>query len=232
MSSNRTDIHEEIYKTIADSYDKNKYYELFRKDRVLTDTEKRLLDKFWQDTLINGGHLVHMSGQSYFTGYVHVLSVGCGDANLFERYLFQKGNINISGIDISPEQVNRARSNLPFSNFMCGNFLDMNEHAHDQFDGIICMYALFNFVEQDQHDALLKMYNMLIKGGKCFINVRLEIAKGVKYSSSWCGEKMYWYLPGLITVLDWCYEIGFKYRVYKNPDNEDYVFVMLEKPEE
>lgn len=221
---------EAIYKTVAESYNKNSYYEKFRKNRVLTKRERFLLDKFRTDILINNGYWVAGLENQFFAGNAQVLSVGCGDACLFETYLTQQGNITITGVDISEEQVRRARKNLPLCDFICENFLDMNPAAHNAFDGIICMYALFNFIESDQYRALSNMWSMLRdKGGRCLINIRLEQVNGIKYDPSWCGEKMYWTLPGLVTVLDWCSDIGFKYQVFKNPDNTDYVFVMLER---
>lgn len=202
-------MYSEIYNRVSHSYNSNKYDEKYREGRVLSPCEIIMLDKF-----------THNMG-------TNVLSVGCGSASIFEPYLVNQG-FEVSGIDLSVRQINKARIKLPMCNFWVGNFLDVNV-SKQLYDGILCMYALFNFIEDDQRTALQKMFDLLKSGGHALINIRYEISKGIKYDSSWCGDEMYWYLPGVNQVKQWCEEIGFNTVLYPNTDNKDYVFFLLEK---
>lgn len=206
--------YEVTYCVIANSYDCNSYNKTYRSCRVITDTEKMIFDMFCKELEPTLGR---------------VLSVGCGAANLFEPYIHNAGCTNITGIDISREQVKRAKQNLPTCEFICKNFLHINNDSIGKFNGIICMYSLFNFMNEDQKAALHKMYDLLYEGGLCVLNVRTEVENAIRYTADWCGDQMYWYLPGVIKVLEWCTEIGFRCRLYDNPENRDYKFIVLNK---
>lgn len=204
----------EIYKIIADSYNRNNYYEKYRRDRTLTVAEEWVLDAFMHD----------MPEE-----HPKVLDVGCGDARLYDEYLYNKGCC-ITGIDISEEQIKRARKNLPACNFIVQNFLDSTPNYKNLFSGVICMYALFNFIEDDQPKAIQRIYDFLKPGGVALLNVRTEIYDGVKFQENWCGAPMYWSLSGVDQVFEWCQKVGFICSVANNPDNADYKFLLLLKP--
>jgi len=94
-----------------------------------------------------------------------VLDIGCGNG----RNMFYRGDINISGLEISDELCNIVRNkgghvtngnmtNLPFDN--------------NSFDYIICI-AVYHHLDNndDRKKALNEMYRVLKPGGKIFIQV-------------------------------------------------------------
>ncbi len=203
-------MHNQIYEKVAQSYDENTYDMTYRAYRSLSPCEVTILHKFADD--IKG----------------EVLSVGCGSALVYEPWFAQNG-FKLTGIDLSSRQIKHARENLPEHRFVKCNFLRAYHTIGDNYAGIICMYALFNFIGDDQFQALKKMYELLQPGGRCLINIRREICQGIKYEPNWCGREMYWSLPGVEQILFWCSQLGFYVKLYEDTDNKDYVFAILYK---
>jgi len=54
--------------------------------------------------------------------YDNCLDMGCGSGELC-NWLFENDSINIIGIDISQEQINRAKIKFKYGNFQCQNIL-------------------------------------------------------------------------------------------------------------
>ena len=155
----------------------------------------------------------------------NVLDIGCGDGSLYDTYL--ANHCNIFGIDICEEQIRAARRNVPTGVFVTGNFL---EHTFvKKFKGIVCMYALFHFMEEHQKEAIRKMYAILCKGGVALINIRKETTVSIKYNIDWCGKPMYWSLRGIERTLYACSEVGFKYQLFEDVSNNDYAYALLYK---
>lgn len=208
-------MHEEQYSVIEKAYNSNTYYEEYRKDRKLTDCERTLLKQFVSELPRPGKQ---------------VLDIGCGDADLYDSYLRYRCGCDITGVDISARQIRKATDRLKNCHFIHGNFLTVcDESMFGKYDGILCMYTLFNFMEEDQLTALQLMNKCLKENGTALINVRKEVTVSMKYALKWCGEPMYWSLPGVTQTLLWCTQAGFSCRVFTNPDNSDYVFILLRK---
>lgn len=201
----------EVYEVIRKAYNANTYNTKYRDNRKLTDTEEGLLSDMIRE----------MPG-------TRLLDVGCGNGELYDRYFVDKG-CDVTGIDISEYQIDCAWKNIPTENFIEGNFVDMKLSEIPCVDGVICMYALFHFMGEDQKIAIQRMYNVLQYKGICLLKVRTEFVPGIKYSGSWCNYPMYWSLPGILQILYWCTEVGFSCKVYEDPDNADYAFLWLEK---
>lgn len=95
---------------------------------------------------------------------------------------------------------------------------------------IICMYAIFNFYGDDRKLAIGKMYDSLCSSGVAVINARKEMHTEIKYAEDWCGQPMWWDLPGVDTIISEFIWAGFEMdEIWDNIDNSDYVFIKFSK---
>src|SRR5215831_8527507 len=68
-----------------------------------------------------------------------VLELGSGAGTRETRRLAQR--FAVTGVDISPRQVERARAAIPEAEFVCADFTDLNLAA-GSLDGVIAFYTL------------------------------------------------------------------------------------------
>lgn len=68
-----------------------------------------------------------------------VLELGCGGGTAETRRLAQR--FAVTGVDISPRQVERARAAIPEAEFVCADFTEL-ELPDGSFDGVIAYYTL------------------------------------------------------------------------------------------
>ena len=156
MTDPRTHVVERGYDAIADSF-------LEWRDRIVDDPRRE-----WTDALT-----------SQLADEARVLELGCGagvpDAlRLAERF-------RVTGVDISEEQVARARENVPGADFIRADFTTL-ELEPGQFDAVAAFYS-FNHVPRDLLAGLLdSIHSWLVPGGL------LLAAFGTSDTESWTGE--------------------------------------------
>ena len=108
-----------------------------------------------------------------------VLELGCGAGTVETRRLAER--FAVTGVDISPRQVERARAAIPEAEFICADFTELELPA-GSFDATVSFYA-FNHVPRDLLAPLLgRIHGWLVPGG------RLLTAFGVSDMESWTGE--------------------------------------------
>jgi len=108
-----------------------------------------------------------------------ILELGCGSGSPETRRLAQR--FRVTGVDISPQQVERARAAIPAADFLCADFtaLDLPESA---FDAVASFYA-FNHVPRELIAPLLaQIHGWLAPGGW------LVTSFGESDIESWTGD--------------------------------------------
>lgn len=92
-----------------------------------------------------------------------ILDVGCGAGIPVDDVLIRKGHL-VTGIDISAEQIRRAKKNCPRGEYVVQNMMDLREGAY-RVDAVISVYALFH-IPRKEHGKMLKRWaSFLPKGG-------------------------------------------------------------------
>ncbi|MGH3008108.1 MAG: class I SAM-dependent methyltransferase [Gaiellaceae bacterium] len=81
----------------------------------------------------------------------HVLELGCGGGSPETKRLAQQ--FAVTGVDISPRQVERARAAVPNAEFLCADFTDLELRAAS-FDAVASFYV-FNHVPRELLAPLL-----------------------------------------------------------------------------
>ncbi|KKR10161.1 MAG: Ubiquinone/menaquinone biosynthesis methyltransferase UbiE [Candidatus Woesebacteria bacterium GW2011_GWA1_39_21] len=126
-------------------------------------TEEHSILKFFSDLLPHGGKL---------------LDVGCGSGQPITKYFYDKG-FNIEGFDISQNQIEKARRNLP------GSILSINEMAKYEyptayFDALVCLHSLEHTERIHHKEIMKKFYSALKPGGLMLISANTVAFEGLK----------------------------------------------------
>jgi len=91
-----------------------------------------------------------------------VLELGCGAGSPETKRLAER--FHLTGVDISPRQVERARVAVPAGEFRCADFTDL-ELPTGSFDAVVSFYA-FNHVPRELLAPLLgRIHSWLTAGG-------------------------------------------------------------------
>jgi cyclopropane fatty-acyl-phospholipid synthase-like methyltransferase len=108
-----------------------------------------------------------------------LLELGCGGGSPETKRLARR--FAVTGVDISPQQVKRARVEIPGAEFLCADVSDLELPA-DSFDAVASFYV-FNHVPRELLAPLLvRIHGWLAPGG------RLLTSFGVSDLEAWTGE--------------------------------------------
>jgi SAM-dependent methyltransferase len=108
-----------------------------------------------------------------------VFELGCGSGSPETKRLAQR--FTVTGVDISPLQVERARAAIPEAEFLCADFTDLELPAGSS-DAVASFYA-FNHVPRELLAPLLgRIYGWIVPGGW------LLTVFGVSDLEGWTGD--------------------------------------------
>jgi SAM-dependent methyltransferase len=134
----------------------------------------------------------------------HVLDLGCGAGVPASRILVERG-FDVTGLDISTVQIERARLLVPRASFVQA---DMATWDCDpgSFQAIVSLYALIHVPLEDQRTLLPKMANWLSPGGYLLAIVGHGRFTGIE---DYMGAPMFWDHADTPTYLEWLHGAGF-----------------------
>jgi cyclopropane fatty-acyl-phospholipid synthase-like methyltransferase len=134
-----------------------------------------------------------------------VLDAGCGAGTPIARMLSK--SFDVTGVDISQEQINRARQLVPEATFLCQDMVDLT-FPDSPFDGICSYYAIIH-IPREEHPALLRSFHAMLKpGGFVLLCMGAGDLPG-SVNEDWLGAPMYWSHYGAETNLKMIQECGF-----------------------
>lgn len=108
-----------------------------------------------------------------------VLELGCGGGSPETRRLAQR--FAVTGVDISPRQIERARGAIPEAEFVCADFTEL-DLPHGSFDAVVS-FCVFNHVPREFLAPLLgSIHAWLVSDGW------LLTAFGQTDNPGWSGE--------------------------------------------
>ena len=156
MSDPRTRIVEQGYDVIADRF-------ADWRDRIVGDPRRR-----WADELVSrlsdGGRL---------------LELGCGAGVPDTQALAER--FRVTGVDISGEQIRRARENVPTAEFIQGDFTSLDLQPCS-FEAVAAFYS-FNHVPRDLLAQVFTRVHTWLTPGGLFLT-----ALGTSDTDSWTGK--------------------------------------------
>ena len=117
-----------------------------------------------------------------------VLDVGCGAGIPVDRCLVDLG-YDVTGIDISPKQIELARRLGPDARFEVRNMLDLRPGEYGV-DGVVSLCAVFH-TPRERHKRLLATFaSFLDPGGIMLLTMGAGAYEGVE--PDFHGVRMYW----------------------------------------
>jgi SAM-dependent methyltransferase len=134
-----------------------------------------------------------------------VLDIGCGAGVPADRLLIDAG-LRVTGVDLSPVQIERARALVPEATFVCSDIVDF-ELEPQSLDAIVSLYALIHIPLEDQRALLPRILAALREGGLFLAIVGHERWTGVE---DYLGAPMFWDHADRDTYLRWLRGDGFE----------------------
>jgi SAM-dependent methyltransferase len=132
-----------------------------------------------------------------------VLDLGCGcgvpaTAILAERYA-------VTGVDLSPVQIARARRLIPHAQFHVGDISSLELPPHS-FAAVVAFYSIIHVPIQEQAGIFKNIYRWLRPGGYFLGTVGSQAWTGTE--DDWYGAPMYWSHADRETYIGWLSEAG------------------------
>jgi cyclopropane fatty-acyl-phospholipid synthase-like methyltransferase len=133
-----------------------------------------------------------------------VLDLGCGCGVPVDQELAQQ--FAVTGVDISPVQIERARGLVPRATFICADMAAVQFPAQS-FAAVVSFYALIHLPLEEHRSLLARCFDWLQPGGLLMAIVGHSAWTGSE--ADWHGAPMVWSHADEATYLRWLDEIGF-----------------------
>ena len=133
-----------------------------------------------------------------------VLDLGCGCGVPVAQEMAQQ--FAVTGVDISPVQIERARGLVPQATFICVDMAGV-DFAPQSFAAIVSFYALIHLPVAEHRPLLARCFDWLQPGGLLMAIVGYGAWTGSE--ADWHGAPMFWSHADEGTYLHWLVEIGF-----------------------
>jgi SAM-dependent methyltransferase/GNAT superfamily N-acetyltransferase len=139
-----------------------------------------------RDRLENAAHLARF--RELLPPPATVLDIGCGSGIPIDRYLADQG-YNVIGLDISPRQIELARTRVPRARFEVLDMLNLEPGQFDV-DAVVSFYAIFHTPRRRHGDLLRRLASFLGPDGVLLITMGCDEHEGLE--SEFHGVEMYW----------------------------------------
>lgn len=130
-----------------------------------------------------------------------VLDLGCGNGVPVARELARR--YAVTGVDLSPVQIERARALVPDARFVCGDMTSV-EFGPASFDAVVAFYSIINVPVGEQPELMRRIASWMAPGGILVAIVGKRARTGTE--RDWRGVKgatMYWSQADLASYRRW-----------------------------
>lgn len=160
-----------------------------------------------------------------------VLDLGCGNGIPATQLLVEHGYA-VTGVDLSPVQIERATSLVPGARFLCSDMTSL-DLPPESYTAIVSFYAIIHVPVEEQPALLAACYRWLQPGGWLMIVVGHGTWTGTE--DDWLGVPggtMYWSYADAPTYQDWLAAIGFHmhWSRFIPEDDGGHTLMLVQKP--
>lgn len=156
-----------------------------------------------------------------------VLDIGCGSGVPVAQALAQRFRVN--GVDISGEQIRRARLNVSNGEFIHGDIMAV-DFPPAQFDAIVAFYSIFHLPREEHPELLRRMARWLKPNGYLMITASW-VSEEAYTEDDFFDVTMYWSNYGLEDYQKMLAEAGFRLietsSIGTPPDRHPLLFTQL-----
>ncbi len=135
------------------------------------------------------------------------LDLGCGCGQPVSAILAKLGQV--TGVDLSPVQIERARAAIPNANFVVGDMCEV-DFPRGSFDAVFAFYSIIHVPVEKQLGLLRSVRVWLRPGGRLVATLGAKAWTGTE--RDWlgvCGATMYWSQADAATYRTWFAETGY-----------------------
>ncbi len=179
---------------VREGYDKVSF--AYREDEPDKSGESYLQYKSWVDQL-----------SDQLEAGCSILDLGCGCGVPTTQLLAQQ--FRVTGADISPVQIERAKKLVPDATFICGDMCKL-DFVFEEFDAIVCLYAIIHVPVAEQEELLARIWTWLKPKGYLLLIAGQNEWTGKEVN--WLGVdggNMYWSHTNRDTYIEWLEKAGF-----------------------
>lgn len=134
-----------------------------------------------------------------------VLDLGCGCGVPVAKRLAER--FAVTGIDISPVQIERAMRLVPAARFICQD-IGAVSFEPSSFGAIVSFFALIHVPVEEQPEIIRRLGQWLRPGGYLMATVGARAWTGIE--EGWHGAPMYWSHADRETYIRWLEASGFR----------------------
>ena len=134
-----------------------------------------------------------------------VLDIGCGAGVPIARSLAAR--FRVTGVDISPEMIRRARRHVPAGEFMCADIMSAR-FPPSSFAAVVAFYAIFHLPRQEHPELFRRIHRWLKPGGYLLCTLSHYSEPGYT-EDDFFGVTMYWSNFSLTEYVDMLTAAGF-----------------------
>jgi SAM-dependent methyltransferase len=136
-----------------------------------------------------------------------VLDLGCGNGVPGTRLLAER--YDVTGLDLSPVQIERARELVPGARFVCGD-MTAAEFAPASFDAVVAYFSIINVPVSRQAALIARVATWLAPGGWLLATVGRVAQTGIERDFRGVkGATMFWSYADVADYRAWFAAAGF-----------------------
>lgn len=118
-----------------------------------------------------------------------VLDIGCGPGNITKYFLNIRKDLKITGIDLAPNMIERAKLNVPNANFTVKDALNIDELTNT-FDGVVIGFCMPYLNKEDSSKLIRLSSEKLNSNGIIYIStMEDDYSKSGYETTSFSDEK-------------------------------------------
>jgi SAM-dependent methyltransferase len=144
--------------------------------------------------------------KSQLPNRAHVLDIGCGSGLPVARELAKR--FHVTGVDISAEQIRRARENVRHAEFFHSDIMALDFPAAS-FDAVVALYTIIH-IPRGEHDRLFRNIRRWLKPGGYLLATLANEPKEACTEQDFFGAPMYWSSYGISEYRAMLAEAGFE----------------------
>lgn len=136
-----------------------------KKDKIYVRINDIIVNEpvIYKNDVLNFDKFTNLSNTSF------ILDAGCGTGRNIKEIIKLYPQVEIEGIDISKNMINRARINNPGANLLCTSLVDPNIYKQNILTHILCMRTTLNENSLGDISRILTNFHKWLRKDGCLI---------------------------------------------------------------
>ena len=160
-----------------------------------------------------------------------ILDIGCGPGNITKYLLSKRPDLDVFGIDISPNMITLAKKNNPKASFRTMDSRQISV-LKTKYDGIVCGFCLPYLSQCDSANLISECSDLLHENGMIYLSFVEGDPGKSDYQVGSTGDRAFFYFHKVDVLTDQLTNNGFDiiktFGVeYKKPGNEMDIHTVL-----